>query len=244
MNRYWYASTLAFPDGETRTGLEAPGHRLRGAHPQQRGAGPHGAAVPAPCAGAPAPSRGRAWCYELRYQADTWEHARRVVLVVVERPGELFVDHLWLITNLRADRYSGARLLGLYRMRGKAEGHMGELLDVVAPALSSVRRPKGHYRGRRQQADSRPQESGVRAHNETLFLLNLLAYELLHAGRCVMQRATGTGWSLRRLRERVLRVASRVVRHRRRLTLVIAQHAAADWMRLWGKLTALDWPSG
>ena len=120
---------------------------------------------------------------------------------------------------------------------------LGELMDVLAPALSSVRRPKSHYRGRRLEADSRPQESGVRAHNETLFLLNLLAYEVLHAGRCVMERATGTGWSLRRLRERVLRVA-RVVRHGRRLTFVIAQHAAADWMRLWGKLAALDWALG
>ena len=151
-----------------------------------------------------------------------------MVRVVVERPGELFVDHFWLITNLRADRFSGARLLRLYRMRGKAEGHMGELLDVLASALSSVRRPKSHYRGRRLQADSRPQEAGVRAHNETLFLLNLLAYEVLHAGRCVMEQATGTGWSLRRLRERVLRVSSRVVRHGR-LTFVIAQHAAPDW---------------
>ena len=41
-----------------------------------------------------------------------------------------------------------------------------------------------------------------------------------------MEQATGTGWSLRRLRERVLRVASRVVRHGRRLTFVIAQDAA------------------
>ena len=81
----------------------------------------------------------------------------------------------------------------------------------------------------------------MRSQNETLLLLNLLAYELLHAGRCVMEHATGTGWSLRRLRERVLRVASRVVRHGGRLMFVIAQHAAADWLRLWGKLGALDW---
>ena len=82
--------------------------------------------------------RGRTWCHELRYEADTWEHARRVVLVVlvvVERLGELLLDYFWLITNLRADRYSGARLLGLYRMRGKAEGHMGELMDVLAPGV-------------------------------------------------------------------------------------------------------------
>ena len=30
----------------------------------------------------------------------------------------------------------------------------------------------------------------MRAQNETLFLLNLLAYEVLHAGRCVMEQAT------------------------------------------------------
>ena len=189
------------------------------------------------------PRKGRAWCNELRYQADTWEHARRVVLVVVERHGELFIDHFWLIANLRADRYSGTRLLGLYRMQGKAEGHMGELLDVLAPALSSVRRPKSHYRGR-LEADTRTQEAGVRAHNDGLFLLNLLAYEMLHAGRCVMEPVTGTGWSLRRLGERVLRVASRVLGHGRRATFVIAQPAAADWMRLWSKLGTLDWASG
>ena len=233
-----------FPDGATLAGLESAGidyvARIGNNAVLDRMAEPYLRRPP----GRP-PREGRVWCHELRYQAGTWEHARRVVLVVVERPGELFVDHFWLITNLRRDRYSGARLLGLYRMRGKAEGHMGELMDVLAPALSSVRRTKSHYRGRRLEADSPPEEAGVRAHNETLFLLNLLAYEVLHAGRCVMEQATGTGWSLRRLRERVLREASRVVCHRRRLTFVIAQHAAADWLRLWGKLAALDWaPSG
>ena len=72
------------------------------------------------------------WCHELRYQADSWEHSRRVV---VEPPGKLFVDHFRLITNLRGDRYSGARLLGLYRMRGKAEGHRRELMDVLASGV-------------------------------------------------------------------------------------------------------------
>ena len=84
----------------------------------------------------------------------------RVVLVVVERPGELFLDYFWLITNLKRNRYSGARLLGLYRMRGKAEGHMGELMDVLAPAFSSAARPKSHYRGRRLEAVTQPEESG------------------------------------------------------------------------------------
>ena len=110
-------------------------------------------------------------------------------------------------------------------------------MDVLASAFSSAARPKSHYRGRRLEAVTQPEEAGVRAQNETLLLLNLLAYELLHAGRCVMEQTTGTGWSLRRLRERVLRVASRVVRHGRRLTFVIAQDAAADCARLGAKLT-------
>ena len=41
----------------------------------------------------------------------------------------------------------GEVLLKLYRQRGTAEGHMGELMDVLAPALSSTLRPKTTYRG-------------------------------------------------------------------------------------------------
>ena len=40
-------------------------------------------------------------------------------------------------------------LLALYRKRGKAEGHLGELMSVVAPALSSTSHRKSHYRGRK-----------------------------------------------------------------------------------------------
>ena len=58
-------------------------------------------------------------------------------------------------------------------------------------------------------------EAGVRPHNEVLFLLNLLGYEILHLGRVLMEQATRRGWSLRRFRERVLRVAS-PLRQRRR----------------------------
>ncbi len=35
----------------------------------------------------------------MRYQAQSWSHARRVVLVVMERSGELIPDYFWLITN-------------------------------------------------------------------------------------------------------------------------------------------------
>ena len=36
-------------------------------------------------------------------------------------------------------------------------------------------------------------------------LLSMMAYQLMHIARRAMARVTGTGWSLRRLRERVPR---------------------------------------
>ena len=82
------------------------------------------------------------WFHELSYQAESWDRARRVVLVVLERPGELYLDHFWLLTSLSPKRCDAQELLATYRRRGKAEGHMGELMDVLDPALSSVSRPK------------------------------------------------------------------------------------------------------
>ena len=90
----------------------------------------------------------RLWFHELTYQAESWDRARRVVLVVRERPGELYPDHFWLLTSLSRKRYEAEALLARYRKRGKAEGHMGEFMDVLDPALSSASRPKTHYRGK------------------------------------------------------------------------------------------------
>ena len=137
-------------------------------------------------------------------------------------------------------------MLAQYRKRGKAEGHMGELMDVLDPALSSASRPKTHYRGQPLTPGAKPEartEAGVRPHNEVLFLLNLLGYEILHLGRVLMEQVTRRGWSLRRFRERVLRVASRALRQGRRLIFVISQ-GATDWKRLWQRLARVSWAPG
>ena len=102
--------------------------------------------------------------HELTYQAESWDRARRVVLVVRERPGELYPDHFWLLTSL-SQRYQAQELLAQYRKRGKAEGHMGEFMDVLDPALSSASRPKTHYRGKPLKPEAKPEartEAGVR----------------------------------------------------------------------------------
>jgi hypothetical protein len=180
------------------------------------------------------PNEPRTWFYEQSYRAGSWSCPRRVVLVVLERPGELFLDHFWLITNWSAEQMDGPALLEMYRGRGTAEGHMGELMDVLRPALSSSARPKSHYRGNKVSPPARPIDAF--AHNEAILLLNALAYNIAHAGRVLMERATGEGWGLRRFRERVLRVAARVVIHSRRAIIILGDNSTKLWNTLWSKL--------
>jgi hypothetical protein len=102
-------------------------------------------------------------------------------------------------------------------------------MDVLAPALSSASRARW------------PKTTDAFARNEALLLLHLLACEALHSGRCVMAKVTRTGWSLRRFRERVLKVGARVVLHARRATLVIGETAAPLWHQFWRGLDGLAW---
>ena len=108
--------------------------------------------------GAPA-GEPRTWVCESSCRAGSWSRSRRVVQVVVERPGELIPRCFWLLTSIPTGEMSGEDLLALYRKRGKAEGHLGELMSVVAPALSSTSRRKSHYRGK----EIRKREKGVDA---------------------------------------------------------------------------------
>lgn len=183
------------------------------------------------------PTEPRTWLYEMSYRAEPWSRERRVVLVVLERWDELFLHHFWLITNWTAETMSGEDLLAMYRKRGTAEGHMGELMDVLDPALSSSPRPKSHYRGK--VPEKRFPSGDSFAHNEVLLLLNVLAYNIVHTARVLIEDATQQGWSLRRLRERVLRVAGRILVHERRAVLVIGRSSAALWHAIWSRLTRL-----
>ena len=162
----------------------------------------------------------RTWVCEAAepYRAGSWSRTRRVVQVLVEEPGELFPRSFWLLTSLSADQVTGEELLAMYRQRGKAEGHMGELMSVVNPALSSSPRPKRHYRGR--PVENPGPGSDAFACNEARLLLAVFGYQIMHAQRAVLERATGTGWSLRRLLERVLRAPARFTVSGRRIAMI------------------------
>jgi len=227
-----------FPSAGLLAGLEARGidyvARLRANPALDRLAAPYMKRPPGR-----RPLEPRMWLHPLDYRADSWDRPRRVVLVVQEREDDLLLDRFFLVTSLRPEEMSRREVLEHYRQRGTAEGHMGELKDVLAPALSSTNRPKSHWRGRKPQRASEAVDAF--ACNEVRLLISVLAYQLMHIARRAMARATGTGWSLRRLRERVLRAGARLVLSGRRMTLALSSSAAPFWALLWPRIARMHW---
>lgn len=227
-----------FPEDELLSGLEARqvGYvaRIKKNERLKHLAAPF--VQPLPPSSGPQPSLA---FYELNYQAESWSVARRIVLVLQQAPGELFPEFFFLLTNWPAEQTSAVALLDLYRQRGTAEAHLGELMSVLAPALSSTRRSKSHYRG--QEPKHRYASQEPFAANEVKLLLNALAYNLAHAARCLLEETTGQGWSLGRFAEQVLRVAARVLVHARRVVIVVNTVAANPWRQLWAALSRLRW---
>ena len=225
-----------FPSGALLAGLEERGvhhvARLRANPALDRLAAPH---MKRP-AGRP-PTEPRMWTHELQHQASTWDEPRRVVLVVKEREGDLLLDRFFLVTSISRFQMNGDALLEHYRQRGKAEGHMGELMDVLAPALSSTNRPKTHLRGKTPKTTAPAVDAF--ACNEVRLLIAMLAYQTMHVARRAMARATGSPWSLRRLRERVLRGGGRLIISARRMTLILAEAVAPFWAVLWPQIQTL-----
>ncbi len=185
------------------------------------------------------PTEPRTWTVETMYKAKDWSRERRVVLVIQEKPDELLLHYFWLLTSWTLEEKDADTLLATYRERGTAEGHLGELMSVLHPALSSVSRTKTHYRGKKPK--KRQTSANSFYINEALLLLNALAYNVAHAARVLMEVATGEGWSLQRLRERVLRIAGRLLIHGRRATLVVAPASAKLWTALLSQLGRLHY---
>jgi len=174
------------------------------------------------------------WYEELTYQAKNWSRARRIVAVKIQEQGELFSRSFYLITSLSKEKVPAAELLTLYRGRGRAENFMGEWKNALHPLLSSNTRTKRHYRGKEPKQRAQPVDAF--ANNEVIMLLSMLAYQLTHALRSFQEAATGRSHSLVQFRERVMKVATRVLLSARRITFVIPAAAARYWQPLLARL--------
>jgi len=188
------------------------------------------------------PEKPRTWLHEFEYKAEDWTRSRRAILVVKEpESGKLPIyESFWLVTSWTAEERSGEEALVRYRRRGSAEHHMGELMNVLVPRLSSMNRMKDHYRGEEIAAPYRLGHPF--AQNEVNLLMSALGYNLMHGLRDLAERATGQGWSLQRLRERALLVATRILLHANQVLVVVGTSAAGLWRRLLDRLAKLRRP--
>jgi hypothetical protein len=178
------------------------------------------------------PKEPRTFVHDLLYRAGPWSRARRVVLAVQEpKEGELFFSHFWLVTNLTREEMSASDLVELYRQRGTAEARFGDFMTTLDPALSSTRRINLTFKGRTPRTYAAGRDPMLV--NEARLLIFALAANLMRA----VQRLLDELRSLRGVRERVLRAATRIVVHARRITMAIERSLAPIWQRL---LAALE----
>jgi len=180
------------------------------------------------------PESQREWTAELAYQAESWSHSRRIAMVIVEQKQiDLFepFNHFFLVTDWTEEQISGSDLLDFYRQRGTMERWIGEFQDVLQPSLSCASRPRKNGERTTQRDDF--------ACNEALLLLYALAYNLLNIVRRLMEKATRQGWSLRRVREQVLKTAVHFTLHARRIWAWVARPAAQLWTLLGRQITRL-----
>ena len=187
------------------------------------------------------PREPREWFHELSYAADTWRHPRRVVLVVLERPGELYPDSFFLVTNYTAKEMPPEDLLEFYRARGTMERHIGEIKTVLSPTLSSSPRPKSHYRKAPPENRTPPRDG--EAANAATFLLYMLAYDLMNIVRNLVadaQPATEPVPSLGRIRTTVLKATARLTRSARYARFVVNAAFRSLWQLLLERIARVD----
>jgi hypothetical protein len=170
------------------------------------------------------PAQGYEFAVELGwYQAEDWEYAQRVVLVVVDRPDPitgqlaLWPNIFFLVTNWTQAQRSGDELLEHYRGRGTFEDRFTEIKNSIRPSLSSPRFVE----------------------NEATFLLALLAHNLLGMTRGMLEDETGSGWDVERVRNTMLKTGGRIVKHSRRLVLAVSSAVVPIWNLFYRALSRL-----
>jgi hypothetical protein len=160
-----------------------------------------------------------------RYQAETWKHPQRLVLVIVDRPDsqtgqlQLFPDHFFLIVGWKPEQLSALQALEHYRARGTFEDRLGEFQQAIGPRLSH------------DDFDE----------NETLLRLSLLAFNLASMLRNEYE-ASGSCMDLARFQRDVLKAGARLAKHSRQLIVYVARVIRPLWDRFIGRIEAWRLP--
>ncbi len=150
------------------------------------------------------------------YQAESWRHAQRLLLVVVDQPDpktgqlNLLPDYFFLVAGWKEEELDGPEALDHYRQRGTFEDRIGEFQQAIHPHLSH------------DDFDA----------NEALLRLSLLAFNLVSMLRIEYEDEAGSCFDLGRFQRDVLKAGGRVVKHGRRSVLAIARVVVPFWETL------------
>jgi hypothetical protein len=136
-----------------------------------------------------------------RYRAGSWDQARRVVAKVEWHAGELFPRVGFIVTNLKGRAKSVVRF---YNARGTAEQWIKEGKNAVKWTKLSCRRFQD---------------------NAARLQLFALAYNLANLLRQLVLPKPIRGWTLTTLREKLIKIGAKVVRHSKYVLFQLAEVA-------------------
>jgi hypothetical protein len=147
------------------------------------------------------PNHVRRYFASFSYQAGTWDKPRRVVAKVEWHPGELYPRAGFIVTNLSRP---AKRVVAFYNQRGTAEQHIKEGKNAINWTRLSCHSLRN---------------------NAVRLQLHALAYNLSNFLRTLALPQEVEHWSLTTLREKLIKIGAKVVRHGRYVTFQLAEVA-------------------
>jgi len=147
------------------------------------------------------PNHVRRYYASFSYQAGSWNKKRRVVAKVEWHPGELVPRVGYIVTNLSRP---AERVVAFYNHRGTAEQYIKEGKNAIKWTRLSCRKFRN---------------------NEVRLQLHALAYNLGNFMRTLALPKEVENWSLTTLREKLVKIGAKVVRHGRYVTFQLAEVA-------------------
>lgn len=133
------------------------------------------------------------------YRAGSWTKSRRVVAKVEWHPGELYPRVGFIVTNMTRPP---ERVTLFYNQRGTAEQHIKEGKNAITWTRLSCHRF---------------------ASNAVRLQLHALAYNLANFLRTLALPDEVKQWSMTTLRERLVKIGAKIVRHGRSVTFQMAE---------------------
>ena len=147
------------------------------------------------------PKEVRRYHASFSYKAQSWSKSRRVVAKVEWHPGELFPRVGFIVTNLSRP---AERVTKFYNGRGTAEQYIKEGKNAIKWTRLSCRKFRD---------------------NEVRLQLHAQAYNLGNFMRTQALPKEVEHWSLTTLREKLVKIGAKVVRHGRYVTFQLAEVA-------------------